>query len=232
VVCAADADGSSAVSSEGYTLNFSKALDKEHEGKPLKEIITLPPSALQGLADHSNEMWAAFRVKSIKDLGGWKFYQVAKAITALAAVEEAGGRPAKALSNINAAVDAAWEKKTFKELASAPVSALQGLAEWSDTALKALNVKSISDLAKLKYCVWAESLTTLSKFENEDFSSSKPKRKRAPGAAAAAAAAGKEKKASKDGAAAKAPKAATKAPKAAASAPKAAAKKAAAAPKA
>jgi len=58
-----------------------------HEGKTLKEIIALPPSALQGVAAHADDAWAALGVKSIGDLGSWKFAAAAHAIATLAACE-------------------------------------------------------------------------------------------------------------------------------------------------
>ncbi|KAH8059073.1 hypothetical protein JL722_5626 [Aureococcus anophagefferens] len=49
------------------------ALDKDHEGKTIKEILALPPSALSGIAEHSDADLAKFKVKTIEDLGTWKF---------------------------------------------------------------------------------------------------------------------------------------------------------------
>jgi hypothetical protein len=68
-------------------FNLNKALDKAHELKSLKEICDLPPSALQGLAVHSDDTFAALNIHSVKDLGAWKYYKAAKAIAALASVE-------------------------------------------------------------------------------------------------------------------------------------------------
>ena len=69
------------------TLNVNLALDKAHEGKTLKEIVELPPSALQGVAAHADDAWAELGVKSIGDLGSWKFAAAAHAIATLAACE-------------------------------------------------------------------------------------------------------------------------------------------------
>ena len=69
------------------TLNVNLALDKAHEGKTLKEIIELPPSALQGVAEHADDAWAELGVKSIGDLGSWKFAAAAHVIATLAACE-------------------------------------------------------------------------------------------------------------------------------------------------
>jgi hypothetical protein len=68
--------------------------------------------------------------------------------------------------NINKAVDKAFETKSFKDLAESPVSALQGLSEGdSELLLKAFNVKSVRDLANLKYVKWAQAIVTLSETE-------------------------------------------------------------------
>ena len=69
------------------TLNVNLALDKAHEGKTLKEIVELPPSALQGVAEHADDAWAALGVKSIGDMGTWKYAAAAHAIATLAECE-------------------------------------------------------------------------------------------------------------------------------------------------
>ncbi len=68
--------------------------------------------------------------------------------------------------NINKAVDKAYEGKSLKEIADAPVSALQGVSE-SDAQLllEAFKVKTVRDLAKLKYVAWAQAITTLADVE-------------------------------------------------------------------
>jgi hypothetical protein len=75
-------------------------------------------------------MLAAFNIKTIEQLGAWKHYQAAKAISVLAATEEPGKRPEGAAANINGIVDKAFEGSSFKEVLAAPPSALQGLAPW------------------------------------------------------------------------------------------------------
>jgi hypothetical protein len=44
--------------------------------------------------------------------------------------QEEGKRAEDNLQNINKALDKEFEKKSLKEIAAAPVSALQGLASW------------------------------------------------------------------------------------------------------
>ena len=68
--------------------------------------------------------------------------------------------------NINKAVDKAYEKKTFKEIADAPVDALQGVSEKDAELLKqAFNVKTVRDLANLKYAKLARAIVTLADTE-------------------------------------------------------------------
>ena len=68
--------------------------------------------------------------------------------------------------NINKAVDKAYENKSFKELADSPVDALQGVSEGDAKLLKeAFNVKTIKDLANLKYVKWAQAIIVLADTE-------------------------------------------------------------------
>jgi hypothetical protein len=64
--------------------------------------------------------------------------------------------------NINKIVDKKYEKMPLKELVKAPVEAISGISD-SDAELlqKAFKVKTVSDLAKLKYVKWAQAICTL-----------------------------------------------------------------------
>jgi len=68
--------------------------------------------------------------------------------------------------NINNCVDKAYEKKTLKEIASAPVDAIQGISERQAKLLEeAFKVRTVADLAKLKYVKWAQAICTLAEGE-------------------------------------------------------------------
>ncbi|HCL56024.1 MAG TPA: hypothetical protein DHW82_03325 [Spirochaetia bacterium] len=68
--------------------------------------------------------------------------------------------------NINKAVDKAYEGKSLKELVGASVDALQGLSENDAKLLKdAFNVKTIEDLANLKFVKWAQAIVALAAAE-------------------------------------------------------------------
>jgi len=68
--------------------------------------------------------------------------------------------------NIKKCLDKAYEKKPLKEIVNAPVAALQGVSENDGKLLKeAFNVKTVADLAKLKYVKWAQAICTLAEGE-------------------------------------------------------------------
>jgi hypothetical protein len=71
--------------------------------------------------------------------------------------------------NIDKYVIKAYETKTFKELVNAPVYAIAGISENGakllNEALPNTNIKTIGDLAKLKYVRWAQAICTLAEGE-------------------------------------------------------------------
>merc|ERR1712217_280104 len=69
-------------------MNVNKALDKAWETKSIQEILDAPVSALQGLTEKDDELWARVHVKSIRQLGLWKFAHWAEAICDLADFEK------------------------------------------------------------------------------------------------------------------------------------------------
>ena len=71
--------------------------------------------------------------------------------------------------NIDRFVIKSFESMTLKELANAPIHAISGISENGakllNEALPNLNIKTISDLAKLKYVRWAQAICTLAEGE-------------------------------------------------------------------
>lgn len=64
--------------------------------------------------------------------------------------------------NINKAVDKAFESKTLKEIADAPVDALQGVSAGdAELLLKAFNIKTVRDLGTNKFFAWAQAIVVL-----------------------------------------------------------------------
>ena len=71
--------------------------------------------------------------------------------------------------NINKIVDKPYEQMTFRELAGAPADAISGISKDDGIRLReAFNVKTIADLAKLKYVKWAQFLCLLAEAEEEE----------------------------------------------------------------
>jgi hypothetical protein len=68
--------------------------------------------------------------------------------------------------NVDKFVVKKYEKMSFKELAKAPVDALAGVSEGDAELLReAFSVKTVYDLAKLKYVKWAQAICILAEGE-------------------------------------------------------------------
>lgn len=137
----------------------------EHRQKPYHEILDLPPSALQGLTSEADEIFELIQIKTVRDLGIWKYYQIAKAINQLVRTEEIGKRNPASISNLNQALMKEWETKSFRDIVKAPISILQGLTEKSAAKLGSIHEAgypiSVEQLGNWKYCRYAESLIAL-----------------------------------------------------------------------
>lgn len=68
--------------------------------------------------------------------------------------------------NINFAIDKEYEGKPLKELADAPVQIIAGVSASDAEQLKLIfGVKTVRDLANLKYVKWAQAVVTLAEME-------------------------------------------------------------------
>lgn len=149
-----------------HTLNCGKALVKAHESKSFREIVSgTAIDVLQGIGPVHAGHLQAVKLTTVKDLANYKYFHIARALTTLAAAEEAEGRLAGSLMNVDKAVDKAWETKSLQEIVKQPVSALQGLTPEAAATWKSLGVASIKDLATYKYCQWAEAMVEAAKYE-------------------------------------------------------------------
>jgi len=69
--------------------------------------------------------------------------------------------------NINKAVDKDYESKSLKEIAAAPIDALEGVsAADADLLARAFNIKSVRDLGTNKYFLWAQAIAALADRED------------------------------------------------------------------
>jgi len=68
--------------------------------------------------------------------------------------------------NIDKFVVKKYENLTLREVAASPVDAIAGISEGDAKLLKeAFNVKTVADLAKLKFVKWAQAICTLAEGE-------------------------------------------------------------------
>ncbi|MFF3015700.1 hypothetical protein [Streptomyces sp. NPDC057939] len=64
--------------------------------------------------------------------------------------------------DLSKVLDKAWADKGLPEILAAPVSALKGVSDrQGDLLQEAFGVKTVADLADLKYVSWAQALVAL-----------------------------------------------------------------------
>mmetsp|Transcript_38451 Transcript_38451/g.99885 ORF Transcript_38451/g.99885 Transcript_38451/m.99885 type:complete len:150 (-) Transcript_38451:243-692(-) len=147
-------------------MNIGNALIKAEEGKRLCDLVGESVSVLEGIGEKRKAALADLGITTVQQLGTWKHHRMAKAIAALAATEV--DEPAAGSEfNLNKALCKAYEKQSLREVVAAPPSALEGITEKHDEALKVLNIDSVGDLAACKWAVLAESIVTLSAFDSD-----------------------------------------------------------------
>jgi len=73
---------------DGSAMNVDHAVDKAYESKSFKELIEAPIDALEGLSDAAGEILKELGVKTIGDLGSFKYCTWAESMVTLADYEE------------------------------------------------------------------------------------------------------------------------------------------------
>ncbi|MET9395641.1 hypothetical protein ABZY20_35390 [Streptomyces sp. NPDC006624] len=64
--------------------------------------------------------------------------------------------------DLDKVLDKAWADKSLSEILAAPVGALKGVSDRDGELLQeAFGVKTVADLAELKYVRWAQALAAL-----------------------------------------------------------------------
>merc|ERR1712216_646939 len=95
------------------SLNIDKIVDKAFEGTSLRQLKSAPISALQGLADWTDEVGAEVGLGSVGKLGEDKYIKWAAALVELAKHEIPEHRVEGSRLNVNKALDMAHEGKTL-----------------------------------------------------------------------------------------------------------------------
>ncbi|MET8976570.1 hypothetical protein ABZX85_13240 [Streptomyces sp. NPDC004539] len=64
--------------------------------------------------------------------------------------------------DLSKVLDKAWADKSLPEIMAAPVAALKGVSDrQGDLLQEAFGIKTVADLASLKYARWAQALADL-----------------------------------------------------------------------
>ena len=148
-------------------MNIRNAVANEFKAMKLHEILKQPINAIQGVTGGNADLVKeAFRISTVEQFAKIRFAKWAWAIQELAKFETEGGSPESAI-NINNAVDKAYETKTLTEILDSPMEALQGLSERQAKLLnQAFQVKTVKELANLKYILIARSIYFLALCED------------------------------------------------------------------
>eukprot|EP01064_Diplonema_japonicum_P000906 TRINITY_DN105_c1_g3_i2.p1 TRINITY_DN105_c1_g3~~TRINITY_DN105_c1_g3_i2.p1 ORF type:complete len:182 (+),score=70.00 TRINITY_DN105_c1_g3_i2:82-627(+) len=150
-----------------YHMNVNHCLDKKVEVASLTEMMKLPVGMLEGVGKKTEEHLNDLGIKTIKDMGTWKYYKISKAIAVLALTEESGFRHDKARMNIDGALDKKFETKTLFEISKCSPVVLQGLGPKAEGALDALHLTTVDKLSSYKFFERAEALVDLAAHERK-----------------------------------------------------------------
>lgn len=71
-----------------HDVKFGKLVDKAWEDKTAAEILAAPPSALEGLTEKHDEILKGLGIKTIADLGKWKYARRAAALVELGPLDK------------------------------------------------------------------------------------------------------------------------------------------------
>ena len=154
---------------ESATLNINGALKKEYEVKPLRVLVEQDAGIIQGIGPVHLNALNELGIKTIRDLADYKFYHRARAIVNLVDAEEANARLPEATMNLNKLLMKEFEAKSLSDIAQAPVMALEGITQEKARTLELqFDVITVTDLASMRYCRWAESMVRLAPLEEEN----------------------------------------------------------------
>jgi len=125
-------------------MNIDHVVKKEFQGKTFHELQSAPLHGLHGIAAWSDEVGNKLKIRSVRDLGHWRFFLRAQAMVRLAEEEIEGHRSRTSKLNANKALDKEHEGKSLQEILDLPPSALRGLAGQADELLRAFHAVSTS----------------------------------------------------------------------------------------
>ena len=135
---------------------------KAYEDMNFRDLAAAPVHALQGISPKDGELlYKSFYLRTVEDLANLKYARWAREICELAEYA-----PDTDMSSFKDKLDKKYEKKKPKTLAKSPVDALQGVSKKDAQLLKkAFNIKTVQDLANLKYIRWAQEVVDMARPE-------------------------------------------------------------------
>ena len=142
------------------TMDIKSRFIKAYEDMSFRDLASAPVHALQGISSKDGELlYKAFSLRTVEDLANLKYARWAREICELAEYA-----PDTDMSSFKDKLDKKFEKKKPKTLAKSPVDALQGVSKKDALLLKrAFNVKTVQNLADLKYIRWAQEVVDMAR---------------------------------------------------------------------
>ncbi len=130
-------------------------LIKEYREMPAEDLLKQRPDAIKGIsADDAELMRTAFNVKTLEDFATLKFVAWAQELVTLKCNPSAYRR-----KDFRDKLVRKYEDRNLEDILQAPTHALQGLSEKdAEKLVKAFNIKTIEDLGKHKFMVWASKI--------------------------------------------------------------------------
>jgi len=155
------------ITKKPYGMNLNFAVDKDFWNKSLKEILDSPISAIRGLSDHANDVLQVFGLQTVRELGNWKLFIIARAVCNLAPKEDEDAlSEMESPMNIREALTKEHESKTLKHVTQLPVSAFSVCPPSADAVLEKLRIKTIGQLGSRKVFKWANAMAELERYEH------------------------------------------------------------------
>ena len=146
-------------------MALSKSLQgkliKNYEETPAEKIVMAPVIALRGISEIDAKLLEKhFKIKNIKQLASFKYSKIAAEV-----LEKASKQPSKKAEVLfKAKISKSYQKKTGKEISSAPIEAIQGVKKSeSDFLTDSFGIKSIRQLASFKHVQTALEIIEYSK---------------------------------------------------------------------
>jgi len=146
---------------------------KEFQGKTFHELSHAPIHALNGVATWSDDVAEKLKIRTVDELGRWRFYLRAKAMVALASEEIEGHRIEGSKLNANKCLDKKFEGKSLHSILELPPSAMAGLAEKADELLGGFHIHTIKELGTWKIAGIANAISTMANMETSDLNKHK-----------------------------------------------------------